>query len=147
VTACPYCQEPLAGLGTFCWRCERYTDEATEPTAPLPDIRTEDERKRDARAPVELLGWHVVDTEQGWRPFECPKCGGPIPGGTRVERGFPDWLVIGHGRTAFLEWKSENGRQSPAQRAFQDRCKVAGIPYRVVKTTEQAVAFLEEVKR
>ena len=147
MTPCPFCQEPLNGLATFCWNCQRYTDEATPEAnakAPdsIPDTRSEDERKHDARGPVELLGWSVVDTEQGYRPFECPKCQNPIPGGTRVTKGFPDWLVMGHGLVVFLEWKSAHGKQSEDQKAFQGRCRIAGIPYRVVKTTEEAVAFL-----
>jgi len=152
MTTCPHCGEPLAGLGTFCWRCERYTvalgtGGAREGTqGARMGTRSEDERKHDARGPVELLGWSVVDTEQGYRPFECPKCKNPIPGGTRVVKGFPDWLVMGHGLVVFLEWKSAHGKQSDDQKAFQQRCKVAGIPYRVVRTTEEAVNFLEEVR-
>jgi hypothetical protein len=147
VIPCPYCRTPLGGLATYCWRCERYTaEEGGQEKTPPPDNRSEEERKHDAREAVELLGFFVVDTEQGWRPFECPACKAPIPGGTRVVPGFPDWLVMGHGRAAFLEWKSGKGRQSDAQRAFQDRCKVAGIPYRVVRTTEETLAFLEEIR-
>jgi len=146
MTPCPFCQEPLNGLATFCWRCERYTDETTpeakKPAESIPDTRSEDERKHDARSAVELLGWSVVDTEQGYRPFECPACKNPIPGGTRVTKGFPDWLVMGHGLVVFLEWKSAKGKQSDDQKAFQARCRIAGIPYRVVRTTEEAVGFL-----
>ena len=149
-TPCPFCQEPLNGLATFCWRCERYTDETTPEAKKAPkallDTRSEDERKHDARSAVELLGWSVVDTEQGYRPFECPACKNPIPGGTRVVKGFPDWLVMGHGLVVFLEWKSGKGKQSDDQKVFQGRCRIAGVPYRVVKTTEEAVAFLREVK-
>ena len=150
---CPRCGNPLTGIATFCWTCQEYVEDMEAgpgptncdkrgPAAAIPDARSEDERKADAREPVQALGWDVIDTEQGWRPFECPSCGARIPGGTRVERGFPDWLVMGHGLACFLEWKSAGGKQTEYQQAFQERCRVAGIPYRVVRTTEEAVAFL-----
>lgn len=149
MTRCPFCGEPLEGLGTFCWHCERYTSEA-EGTSPekaeIPDARSEDERKRDAFEAVTALGWWVVDTEQGFRPFTCRHCGGAIAGGTRVVKGMPDWCVMGHGVVAWIEWKTPKNTQTPDQKRFADRCKAAGVPYRVCRTTEEAVAYLTETK-
>jgi hypothetical protein len=149
---CPFCGNPLEGLERYCWSCKRYVSEARtngpasdpEPDA-LPDTRSEDERKADAREAVELLGWLVIDNEQGWRPFACPDCGRKLAGGTRTTLGLADWLCLKDGRAVFIEWKGATGRQSADQKAFQDSCDAAGIPYRVCRTTEQAVSFLEEV--
>ena len=145
---CPFCNEPLEGIGRYCWNCRHYTADAEKPAPKpvdeLPDNRSEDERKADALKAVELLGWLVIDNEQGYRPHHCPKCQNKIPGGTRTTLGLADWLCLRDGRAAMIEWKSANGKQSADQKAFQDSCDVAGIPYRVCRTTEQAVAFLTE---
>lgn len=151
--ACPWpdCDADLEDADRYCWTCHRYVADAEPDTQERPsrvalpaDSRSEDERKRDAKPTVEALGWTVLDTEQGFRPFECRHCGGKIAGGTRVPLGFPDWLVMGRGVVAFLEWKSGRGRQSPAQRQFQELCDVSGVPYRVVRTTEDALTFLSD---
>jgi len=147
----PKCRKPLEGLGLYCWGCRRYVDDGeradtgSEQNDMLPDTRSEDERKRDARPTVEALGWTVLDFEQGFRPFECRHCGGKIAGGTRVPLGLADWLCMGHGLVAWIEWKDAKNTQKPNQIAFQDQCDAAGIPYRVCRTTEQAVRFLREV--
>jgi len=148
---CPHCGAKLEGLGLYCWGCRRYVDDgecsvtAGEHSDTVCDTRSEDERKRDARPAVEALGWTVVDNEQGWRPFACPKCKNKIPGGSRVTVGLADWLCMGHGLVAFIEWKDAKNTQKPNQIAFQDQCDAAGIPYRVCRTTEQAVGFLRAV--
>jgi hypothetical protein len=147
-TPCPHCGNPLEGLERYCWGCKRYTDEAErkepEPVDEIPDNRSEDERKADALKAVELLGWLVIDNEQGWRPFACPDCGRKLAGGTRTTKGLADWLCLKDGLACFIEWKSATGTQSADQKAFQDSCDAAGIPYRVCRTTEQAVGFLTE---
>ena len=149
-TPCPHCGAPLEGLGTYCWTCRRYTSDVDQAQPgpsradSLPDNRSEDERKADALKAVELLGWLVIDNEQGYRPHHCPKCQAKIPGGTRTTLGLADWLCLKDGLACFIEWKSADGRQSADQKAFQDSCDAAGIPYRVCRTTEQAVGFLTE---
>lgn len=142
------------GVETYCERCDAYyadmegatTDPTPEARARLTDTRSEDERKRDAKSAVEALGWIVVDTEQGYRPTHCPDCKAKLPGGgsTRTRRGFPDWVVMGFGVVAFIEWKSATGTQTPHQRAFQEDCERVGVrvPYAVCRTTSEAVAFL-----
>jgi len=148
---CPHCGAVLAGLEWYCWTCKRYVREkahsgtSREPSDTIPDSRSEDERKRDALPSVTAMGWTVLDFEQGFRPFECRHCGGKIAGGTRVPLGIGDWLCMGHGLVAWIEWKDAKNTQKPNQIAFQDQCDTAGIPYRVCRTTEQAVRFLREV--
>jgi hypothetical protein len=148
-TPCPFCGRLLGGLARYCHWCKRYTDEA-EPKEPtpvdaLPDNRSEDERKADALEVVSMLQWLIVDLEQGYRPHHCPKCQHKIPGGTRTTLGLADWLCLKDGLAVFVEWKDAKGKQSAHQIAFQDACDAAGIPYRVCRTTEQAVSFLQEV--
>ncbi len=143
---CPHCGNELEGLGYFCWTCKRYADTPEYiPADTLPDSRREDERKADARPAVEALGWWILDLEQGWRPFACPKCKNKLPGGSRVTLGLADWLLLKDGRAAFVEWKSGTGKQSGDQKAFEHDCDVTGIPYRVCRTTEQVVKFLKEI--
>jgi hypothetical protein len=149
---CPHCGAALEGLGLYCWGCRRYVDDGeravtgSEPSDTLPDTRSEDERKRDALSAVQALGWWIVDNEQGWRPFACPRCKNKIPGGSRVTLGLADWLCVKDGTAAFIEWKSGTGTQADSQRDFADQCDAAGIPYRGCRTTEQAVGFLKEVR-
>jgi len=149
---CPHCGAALEGLGRYCWACHDYTyhgkvgANSAVVTDELPDTRSEDERKRDALSAVRALGWTVLDFEQGFRPFECRHCGGKIAGGTRVPLGIGDWLCMGHGLVAWIEWKSGTGHVSADQLQFADQCDAAGIPYRVCRTTEQAVNFLREVR-
>jgi len=148
---CPTCNRVLEGLGRWCPFCAAYTAEmvgSTTDASPatrrkIPDTRLEDERKADARPSVEALGWIVLDLEQGWRPFRCRACGADIAGGTRVPTGMPDWCVMGHGIVAWLEWKTDTNDQTDGQSAFEDVCDVVGIPYAVVRTTREAVGFLQ----
>jgi len=147
---CPACGH--APAWTHCHECgwdaprKGATTDASPATGDLPDTRSEEERKRDALDAVLLLGWDVISTEQGWRPFECRSCGASIAGGTRVDLGLADWIVMGFGLVLMCEWKSGKGKPTPAQVEMRERCAVAGVPYRVVRTTAEVVAFLEETK-
>jgi hypothetical protein len=64
---------------------------------------------------VELLGWLVIDNEQGWRPHHCPKCQHKIPGGTRTTLGLADWLCLkdGHGLLHRVEERRGNPERGP----------------------------------
>ncbi|MDP2955383.1 MAG: hypothetical protein Q8N53_03100 [Longimicrobiales bacterium] len=150
---CPTCDRVLEGLGRWCPKCEAYTEDmgATTDATPeararteVPDTRTEAERKADARQAVEMLGWRILDFEQGYRPDKCPACKARLPGGhsTRVPVGIGDWLCQGHGIAAWLEWKTDTNDQTDGQREFGDDCDADGIPYAVVHTTAEAVYFL-----
>lgn len=56
--------------------------------------------------------------------------------------GVPDLTVIVGSAIHFLELKTATGRQTPEQKAFQLRCEVAGIPYAIARTPEEAAATL-----
>lgn len=151
--------DPDRRLPEYCSACGEYVDvlaaqasttDATPATRSiLRDTRSEDERKADARPAVEAHGWLVVDTEQGYRPTHCPECKHRLPGGgsTRVRRGFPDWICMGHGVVAFLEWKSHTGSQTDHQADFEADCEGAGVPYAVVRTTAEALSYLDSLIR
>lgn len=163
---CPYCEHPVRP-GRKCWGCQRddplgENDRAdadnllpddvrvsgeSPRTASVPDSRSEARRKQDARNTVTMLGWDILDLEQGWRPFTCPKCDNPLPGGTRVSLGLADWCVMRAGVVAWIEWKTEDNVQTPAQQKFQKRCEAEGVPYAVCRNTAEAVAFLESLMR
>lgn len=53
-------------------------------------------------------------------------------------------VMLPDGRSAWLELKKSNGRQSMAQKIFQDICERLDHPYCLAKSFEQAEAFLKE---
>jgi VRR-NUC domain-containing protein len=57
--------------------------------------------------------------------------------------GVPDICLVRPGGTAaFLELKSPTGRQTPAQRAFQQLCESNGTPYAIARTIDEAIKAL-----
>jgi len=59
--------------------------------------------------------------------------------------GVADLVLILPDRTvAFLEVKGEDGRQSEAQKAFQARCAVLGLKYRIARSISEAEETLKD---
>lgn len=60
--------------------------------------------------------------------------------------GAPDLLVpIGEGKTIFMEVKTPRGIQSQQQKNFERLwCQKYGYEYRIVRSVDDALAFLEE---
>ena len=59
--------------------------------------------------------------------------------------GVADLVLVLPDRTvAFMEVKNADGRQSEAQKAFQARCAVLGLKYRVVRSISEAEEVLHE---
>lgn len=57
------------------------------------------------------------------------------------------WWKTNHGTVVgFLEVKTATGRQSDRQRHFQDLCEQHGIPYRVVRSVEEAEEYRREME-
>jgi len=57
--------------------------------------------------------------------------------------GVADLVVwLGNGRVAYLEVKNESGRQSFRQERFQEMCSSHGFPYAVVRSADEALAFV-----
>ena len=63
--------------------------------------------------------------------------------GMGVHAGFSDLIVISQGRVAFLEVKSKVGRARPSQLAFGQAVEAQGFPWAIIRTPEDAAAFLE----
>ena len=59
------------------------------------------------------------------------------------EAGIADLIVIGNGRVSFLEVKTERGRQSKEQKAFQELCDKHGVKYAVVRSVKEAREAVE----
>jgi hypothetical protein len=69
-----------------------------------------------------------------------------IPNGTREGRklfnlglypGAADLLIIWDGKPYFFELKTEKGRQTDKQKAFEDHCRDSGVYYRVVRSFDE----------
>ncbi len=54
-------------------------------------------------------------------------------------------LLLPDGSVAFIEVKAKRGRQSPVQRDFEARCNRIGVPYAVVRSVDEALAFLQQI--
>ena len=53
-------------------------------------------------------------------------------------------LMFPGGRTVFVEVKNETGIQSPAQRAFEQKCHELGFKYVLVRSVEDVKRLLEK---
>lgn len=68
-----------------------------------------------------------------------------------LRSGAPDlevWLPTHNGvRIVYMEIKSENGKLSENQKAFRERCEKAGLPYHVVRSLDNVIDIVNEVKK
>jgi len=77
----------------------------------------------------------IGDTEQGYRPDNCPHCKRSLGKGarTRVTRGMSDLVVVWRpeagGGLWLIEAKSAVGVQGPDQRVLEAECRLAGVTY------------------
>lgn len=55
-----------------------------------------------------------------------------------VVSGAPDWVILGQGKGLAIELKTQAGRQSLNQKAFEEWCKLAGVQYHVCFSLEEA---------
>jgi hypothetical protein len=53
---------------------------------------------------------------------------------TGLYKGAADLMIVHRGWMGFVELKTETGKQSPKQIAFELHCKQADIPYLLVRT-------------
>lgn len=66
--------------------------------------------------------------------------------------GSPDYVFLKSDGALALEAKSKTGRQHEGQKDFEQWCAEQGVPYRIFRTIEEAIAiliendFLEETK-
>lgn len=62
-----------------------------------------------------------------------------------VKPGVSDLMILCEGRLICLEVKTEKGRQSPAQKEWEQEVTAAGGLYRVVRSTDDVRTFLTMV--
>lgn len=61
-----------------------------------------------------------------------------------VRPGVADLAIVGdEGRLHFIEFKALKGRQSPAQKQFQEDCAKRNIPYAIVRSLNEFEATLK----
>ena len=65
--------------------------------------------------------------------------------GQGVLPGAPDLVMAKDGVIAFVEVKRPKGRQSRAQKAFQEKCAEQRLPYGVVRSPGDLQAFLDDI--
>lgn len=58
--------------------------------------------------------------------------------------GVADLVILADGRAYCMEVKTAEGEQSRAQRTFERRCHEIGVPYRIVRSVEEARYWLME---
>lgn len=82
---------------------------------------------------------HSIPNEQGHG--NAIRTGQLISMGLRP--GCADLVVwLKSGRIAYLEVKNEKGQQSDRQIAFEKTCQSHGYPYKVVRSVEEAMEFI-----
>ncbi len=99
-------------------------------------MKPEEKLSRDIRHLIEMVGGYVYSSEQGYRKER---------GGTRTDRGIPDWSVfVGHHFT-FVELKAGKNKPNLAQAGFGSRCNRAGIPWQVWRSVFDCKSWLMEI--
>ena len=91
------------------------------------------------RKTVETDGWRMVNMWSG-DAIES-HTGNRVAG---VPKGFPDKIIVGHGRSLFVEFKSDVGRARPAQEIWMKDLLDAGVEVflSAPDTLEDDVAFM-----
>lgn len=69
----------------------------------------------------------------------------PITQGIGCHRGAPDRIMHYQGKVHYLEIKLPSGKMSEYQLAFQEQCRIDGIPYHIITSTEDLEEKLREV--
>ena len=86
-----------------------------------------------------------------WKKIFCYKVnnwgfrkqdGGFIP---QQQKGIPDIICHYKGQVIYLEIKSEKGKQSEHQLAFNEQCVRDGIQYFIVRNLDQLIKILDAV--
>src|SRR5262245_49903478 len=103
----------------------------------------------EASLQCSVFEWLRIAGKPGLIFFHCPN--GLVSNGRAVRRMKADGLTSGvadvclvrpGGAAAFLELKSESGRQTPEQVAFQQLCERNGTPYAIARTIDEAISAL-----
>lgn len=76
--------------------------------------------------------------KQGWLCYKFMPCG---------YNGVPDRIVIGNGRTIFVELKAPGETPRKNQLAIHKKMRKAGAEVHVIDTKEQVDAFIDDLAR
>lgn len=147
MSLCLACHQPWDGPELHCASCRAGEAPELEKAGKIPEVvqktgskKSEAEIRQEIRAFYELQGAWVGDYEQGYRPDACPSCGARLTHSTRVPLGTPDLLVLWPGRgQRWIECKSASGKQTDAQRQFQERARAAGAIYWLARSVEEVM--------
>ena len=99
-----------------------------------------------------VLNFLSVEAKPDIFYFAVPNAGlRSLPMGMRMKReglrpGIADLcIMLPSGKCAWLEMKTAKGRQSLAQKGFQQICRRLGHRYAVARSLDEAIAFLDFV--
>jgi Holliday junction resolvase-like predicted endonuclease len=81
--------------------------------------------KKGIRRALELKGWFVVSIVQGFGS----------------QNGMTDFICMKAGRVVFAEIKTDKGRQSDFQKAFEINVARSGCEYKILRTVEEALSL------
>lgn len=78
-------------------------------------------------------------------PNELPKIEGRLRRFLRMgmKPGVGDLIILIDARAHFLELKVGDGEQTIEQRAFELECEFNGVPYKIARSFEEAIAIVE----
>lgn len=62
-----------------------------------------------------------------------------------MRKGISDLTVIGNGKIVFLELKTKTGKQSDAQKIFEQRVQLNGFDYLLARSSEGVEATIKKV--
>jgi len=70
---------------------------------------------------------------------------GKILKATGVLAGVADLIIMAPNRIAFIELKTEKGRQQPTQKEFQQICKEFGHPYYLCRSLQEFIVLSQTI--
>ncbi len=62
-----------------------------------------------------------------------------------VMAGVADLCILARGRTIFVEMKADSGKQTPAQKEFQNVCFKQGIPYVIAHSLDEFIFWIQKL--
>lgn len=90
---------------------------------------------------IEEIESHGMDV------FKTPKFSDRKHAQRKKDKGAPDLWVFFRGRSIALEMKSEDGRQSDEQKAFEARMRRQSIPYFIAYSLDDVDNVIRAIKQ
>ena len=67
----------------------------------------------------------------------------PVTQGLGCYKGIPDRIMHVDGGVVYIEVKTEKGKLSEHQLAFQEQCRIDSIPYLIARSVDDVVDYIE----